>query len=330
MTWVDSVTKTIHCKDSITKSVTIATVPNIISGYIFQDSTKAVATPQYKVWLIVYNSTAGTLTAVDSLTVTGTGMGYSTAYQFTGAASGSYRTKAKLMNGPSSGMGALPTYHNNSLLWSSATVITHTGVSTTGKNIVLQYGTVTSGPGFIGGLISAGANKGTGAGIPNMTVLLLSSTGTPVASTTTDANGNYSFSNLAPATYKVHPEDAGFTTTEATATIVSGSPTVNGINFSRSISGKTITPSAVGITNISKQAFVVYPNPTIDIVTVEWNSDIANNASIIITDIAGKTINSTNGTNGKAVINIIGAPKGLYFMTIKAGNEATTQKLIVQ
>jgi serine-aspartate repeat-containing protein C/D/E len=38
------------------------------------------------------------------------------------------------------------------------------------------------------------------AGIKGVTVKLLNSVGTVVATATTDANGNYLFSNLAPAT----------------------------------------------------------------------------------------------------------------------------------
>jgi hypothetical protein len=50
----------------------------------------------------------------------------------------------------------------------------------------------------------------TGALIPGATVSLTTSTGTVVATTTSDSSGTYAFLNLGPGTYVVHAEFAGF------------------------------------------------------------------------------------------------------------------------
>ena len=57
----------------------------------------------------------------------------------------------------------------------------------------------------------------TGAVLPGATVTLTETTRNQVQNATTDANGLYSFSNLAPGTYTVVAELAGFVKTSAAA-----------------------------------------------------------------------------------------------------------------
>ncbi len=326
-TWTDS-GSVVYCRDTVVKSVTVTAPVNVIRGYIYQDSLTGISSPQYKVWLIVFDSVTNTLSAVDSVTVTGSGSGYATLYEFYGKAAGVYRTKAKLLNGPTSGFGALPTYHLSSLMWNSASIINHTGGTTQYKSIVLQYGTVTSGPGFIAGNVSAGANKGTSSGIPGMTILLMASNGNPVASVTTDANGDYSFTNLAPATYVVYPEEWGFNTTTASVVVLNNDPTHNNINFVRSARAQTITPASTSIRNIpNNAAFAVYPNPAKNTVTVELENNVK--ASIAVTDITGKVVVTATAT-GKTILRLDQLQKGLYFVTVEAENNKQTQKLLLQ
>ncbi|OWK43206.1 hypothetical protein FRUB_02805 [Fimbriiglobus ruber] len=60
------------------------------------------------------------------------------------------------------------------------------------------------------------------AGIPGATVVLLDGNGNPVATTTTDANGNYQFTNLIPGTYSVQVTPP---TGDVSSTGTNGSPT---------------------------------------------------------------------------------------------------------
>lgn len=295
-----------------------------INGTIVMDTTVGPASPQYKVWLILYNSTAGTLTAVDSTTVTS----YPHMYLFGSVPAGTYRVKAALTNGPTSGPGFVPTYHDSSLFWNTANTITHSSTPSVGNNIYMKYGTVTSGPGFVGGNVSAGANKGTGAGLPGMTIFILDNADKLVNVTTTDASGNFSFSNLPTGSYKVRPEDMNYTTTPIPVTVTVGQPTVNNIDFERSKSQKTITPKSSGISTVSNSnKFAVYPNPANDKLTVKWNA--AGNANIRIADVAGKTVLSTSGASG-VQIDVANLQKGVYFITVEAGNASTTQKVVLQ
>lgn len=306
-----------------------------IGGIVYADSANSTQTDSFMVWLISFNSSTNILTAVDSQVISGQGMG---SYSFANPANGSYRTKAAHLNGPSSGTGYLPTYHsstfsNSPLLWSNASVITHTGSNSFGNHIYMAQGTVTSGPGFIGGNVQQGANKGTASGIADMTILLLDASDNPVAFATTDANGDYSFSNLPHGTYKVHPENLGDATTAASVTIDATHVTQNAISFERSNSNKTIVPLPNSIANVAASAISVsvYPNPANNVVNINWANNSNDIASVVITDISGEKVLSTQvSMNANTSINIETLNSGLYFMNIASENGSNTQKLIVQ
>ncbi|MBZ0098071.1 MAG: PKD domain-containing protein, partial [Taibaiella sp.] len=237
------------CVDSTNDTVSINVIPlNVISGMVVYDSMNVGQGDSLMVWLIQFDSSTNLLTAVDSQK----GPAYNPFYAFYNKASGSYRTKAHLLNGQTSGTGYVPTYHDSDLLWSNANVIVHTGGSSVSKNIYMRTGTVTGGPGFVGGNVTQGANKGTANGIEGMNILLLDANNNAVAYTVTDANGDYSFPNIPLGTYKVHPEDMNYNTTAAGFTLTLLQLSYTDINFERSLSQKTIVPitgSVAGIGN---------------------------------------------------------------------------------
>lgn len=317
------------CIDSTSDTVTInVTPPNIISGMVVYDSTNVNQTDSLMVWLIKFDSTTNILTAVDSQK----GPAYNPSYAFYNKAAGSYRTKAHLLNGQTSGTGYVPTYHDSDLLWSNANIIVHTGGTTSGKYIYLKTGTVTTGPGFVGGNVSQGANKGTASGIEGMNVLLLDANNEPVAFAVTDANGDYSFTNLPVGTYKVHPENMNYNTTAASFTITLSHTAHIDINFERSLSQKTIVPVTSGINNISgKAAFTAYPNPATDVININWASLSEDAATIHITDISGKTVFSSEVKMDKnTAINISNIQPGFYFLNVETESGSNTQKLLIQ
>lgn len=337
MDWRDSSTNTLICTDTITKfdSAYISSANNYISGYIFQDSSLSaphIDSPEYKVWLIVYDSATNYLTAVDSTIVYGNYF-YYTPYSFSSVPVGNYRIKAQLLNGPTTGTSYVPTYHTSSLMWNTANTIHHTGGSFYGQDILMQVGTAVTGPGFVGGNVSAGANKGTTAnGVPNLNIYLLDANNKLVASTATNASGNFAFTGIPTGTYSVYPEDMNFTTTPISVTIGNGQNTVLNIDFSRSESHKTISPVSTGILDVaSKIEYAIYPNPATDKITIQWNSKTVTNADIIVTDVTGKKVFSTVATTAKDTeLNLGGLQKGLYFITIQSENVQNTQKILLR
>ena len=61
---------------------------------------------------------------------------------------------------------------------------------------------------------------------------MLSLTGTATASTTADAAGNFTFTNLPNGSYTVTPSKAGFTFTPANQPVSISNASVSGVNFS--------------------------------------------------------------------------------------------------
>ena len=319
-------------------SNTVTIGGNRISGYIsFTGATPD--TLDMQVWLIQFNPTDSSLTALDS-TVTCLS-GSIPYYEFDGKPAGNYMTKAKLLFGNTPGSsGYIPTYGASTAYWDTATTIAH-GTGFDSSNIDMLYGTVPSGTGFIGGLVSAGADKGTsttGIPVPNMMIYLKNvATGKVITYTTTDITGAYSFSNLGAGTYMVYPEDYQYRTTESAPVIISAtSDTATGVNFTQHTISMTITPAATaGIKPvISGSAISVYPNPSSGTVNIAWQNQQTGIASVVVTDVVGREVynhrlqlTTASGTSQTDLSNL---NDGIYIITIKSGNSNYTGKLTIQ
>jgi phosphatidylserine/phosphatidylglycerophosphate/cardiolipin synthase-like enzyme len=89
------------------------------------------------------------------------------------------------------------------------------------------------------------------------------------------------------------------------------------------LAGGVITPLAVD-TNEAISGYVLYPNPSNGIYTLENKSGIAlDNASITVCDILGKTIYTSQFNSlSSAVIDLTAQANGMYFVEIKGGNKS--------
>jgi len=336
MTWFDTLNLN-TCWDSISHSVTV--FGNTISGNISIDSAAGnPMNPTFKVWLINFDSATNSLSAVDSVNVIGNY--WLGSYVFNNEPTGSYRVKAALTNGPTSGTAAVPTYGFDSLYWHGANVINFSGSGiNSGNNIRLLDGTVTSGPGFVAGNVSAGANKGTqttGMPVANLTMFLENMSGKVLAYTITDASGDYHFSNFPTGSYKIYPEILGYITTAAT--VVVGAAQVNNIDFTQHTISKTVTPSnSTGIVNVTENtaSFNVFPNPGSGLFNISWSSKtVLQNAHANVTDIVGNKVFETDlnmqTNNGYTQLNIANLTSGIYFINIKAEGINYSSKVVLQ
>jgi RHS repeat-associated protein len=177
-----------------------------ISGYKFQDSngnsTWDSGEPALANWTInLYQESGGTFIFVTSTTTDGNGY-----YQFSNLGPGTYRVREELQPG-----------------WTQTTsnppdIIVTSGYNATGDNFGnFRYGSI-SGAKF-DDLNGNGIRDAGEPGLQNWTIDLYQESGgtfTFVTSTTTDAYGNYQFSNLGPGTYRVREEQQnGWTQTTA-------------------------------------------------------------------------------------------------------------------
>jgi len=318
------------------------TTDNIIAGTVYfggADSTSAGDT--LKLWLITFNSSTSMLEASDSFTTVLSSYTGSYAYQFLGEPTDTYRVKAALHPTAHTAYGYLPTYHTSSLLWSSANVINHTGTADLGEDINMIYGPdTTTGPGFIGGNVTLGADRGTSSALPAVGLLMVceTSTGTILQQTLTDASGNYSFSNLPIGTYTVHPELLNYTSTDYTSiNLTSAVPSLTNAGFIRHTVSLTITPfSSTGVATVKQpvSGVIAYPNPTSGKLNIQWMETSTENATVSISDITGReiyktSINMTQGT-GINQVDLSNLSNGLYLISINSGNINYNNKVDVR
>jgi uncharacterized repeat protein (TIGR03803 family) len=88
------------------------------------------------------------------------------------------------------------------------------------------------------------------------------------------------------------------------------------------------TSGPTGIHEITTDLFRVYPNPASDVVTVcTGNTSAIGN--IKVTDINSKEIIYTDIKSTNQELRISGLAQGVYFITVMAGGESATQKLII-
>lgn len=309
-TYSVTVTDTLNGCD-VTSSVTIGafTCPTI-SGSITQGEGAMV-------YLIQENS--GVLSAVDS--VVSDSMGY---YYFFNACPGTYYVKAALLPSHSLYAYHVPTYYVSSSLWASATAVIVSG-NTTGIDINLLTGTNLSGPGFIGGAVSQGANRGEGDPVIGAQVILLDANGDVSAFTTTDANGEYAFENLAYGNYSVYVEKINFDAYPFEVVVSADNEEVQDRNFV--VEGGKIKPvTPLGVNSISAVSFEMYPNPANGLVTFTGTVD-----QVEIINILGETV-LVKSNNGAVNMNldITSLTSGQYIVSVKQGDKNSFAKLIVE
>lgn len=89
---------------------------------------------------------------------------------------------------------------------------------------------------------------------------------------------------------------------------------------------ETINNSVSGLTlNIS-------PNPSPDVINVQWGLDNASKATIFLFDINGKLLvhQTINEKSGSIEIDMLGYPKAVYVLKFKSNTESKSYNIIKQ
>ena len=308
-----------------------------ISGHVLFSGT-----PYYggvKVWLIHFNPATNLLTAIDSTIVYSSGS--NAYYQFLGLSTDSFRIKAAPAF-DSLGTGYIPTYHTSNFYWHDATVLWHTsGTYNINQDINMAYGTTTSGPGFIAGDVTTGANKGTSGTVPsvNMHVCLVNAATLQIIQEThTNSTGYYSFSNLPVGqTYYIFPDSLNYLTTPYSAiSLTTSSYSFSSASFGQHTLSKTILPVTSGIKGLSPglTSLNTFPNPTHSKLNIQWNESANEKAAVSITDITGRevlnaTLNMTQGS-GTTQLDLSGLLNGIYMISVKSATLNYINKIELQ
>ena len=202
----------------------------------------------------------------------------------------------------------------------------------------MAYGAVTTGPGFVGGNVTTGANKGTAGGVPVkglMMYLFNSSTMQLLQATRTDATGAYSFSNLPVGqTYFVFPDSLNYSTIPYTSIALTvGSPSVTAASFVQHTISHVIAPVNVGIQTVStaNASIIAFPNPTTGKVSIAWTLATGQDATVAVCDITGREVYrntiSMNVGSGADQIDLSSLNNGLYIISVKGENVSYNNKI---
>jgi Carboxypeptidase regulatory-like domain/PKD domain len=298
-----------------------------ISG-IVQTSTAQPLAGQ-KVYLIRYDSVAQTLYATDSSITDPTG-----AYFFCGVTDSVVFLKAA----PDSAAYPLelPTYADTALFWSQAIAFHPFASLPIFHNFATRPGANPGGPGFIGGLITQGANKVEAVGdpIPGLTVVLREAvSGTAYAVTRTDANGYFCFHNLPLGDYEVVPDKPAVSITNVPqVSLTAAIPSRDSLDF-RLNSTFLELHVASAIQTPRAPAWSLSPNPFSSEARLQLDLPAAALVEWRVLDLLGQVV------EGGAPAQLLPAGKhrwrvaqdlapGLYFVEIKVEGQTYVQKVL--
>jgi PKD repeat protein len=292
--------------------------------FVFTD-TLSFTPKDAVVYLIQYDSLAGTLTAVQTDTAQG---GIAT---FNNIPYGDYLVKAALLPTDPDYTNYLPTYYTKSLNWSGATNMT-LGPNMVGFTYIelIKGSNIGTGPGFIGGLVTQGAN-GPGDPLEGILVILYDASMNPIGYTYTDEDGLYSFDNLPYGVYYVYIDALGLISAPVEVTLSPTTPTMNQVQFE-------ITTQYVMFTSTNETLPVaglkVFPNPVTNELYMQFDFDQVLDAQISVVNITGQTLMNFEKTlsNGTNLIQVPAneLPAGIYTISLTSKAGVITQKFIKQ
>ena len=321
-----------NCFDTFCATITINNTGGggfggSIIGNVFTNNTP-VGNNDATVYLIVQDSTplGNVLIGIDSTVVDSNGF-----YYFFNVPQGLYYVKAALNSSSPDYNNYLPTYHDSSLYWANANLVAPS-IGAINFDIHMIGGANVGGPGFIGGLVSQGANKTGAAGDPieNALVILLDGNQNPIKYTYSDAAGKFEFDQIPLGSYTVYTEVAGIPTNPVAVTIDQASDSEDRVVIkinSNGVDGFIDTTSSIA--DLTAASVSAFPNPMLDELNI--NTGIAQgNLEISVYDVTGKVVEKqVIEANGQSIrMDVSSMPKGMYILNIKGLEFEKSIKLI--
>ena len=257
-------------------------------------------------------------------------------FQFNDVAEGQYLIKAALGPNAVEYEEYLPTYFDEVLWWNEATTMDVEAGNSYTLQINMVEGNNPGGPGFIGGLVSEGANfsggadhRGDGDPLENVTMLLLDENDNPIAHTATNAEGEYEFDNLAWGTYKVYIEIPGIEHVMYLVTIGPENPSVENLDFLVDED----SAATVSIKNLLEENSIkVFPNPASNKINLQFKAKERSEVIFSLMSIDGKTMIAETAEVYPGIythsFDVEKYPAGLYFVNIIDGKETISRKVI--
>jgi PKD repeat protein len=319
-----------NCLQKITMSVIVQPRGSLnkIAGCLYSmvDSILYGAT----VYLIQYDSVQGTLTAIDSVTVSS--YNSELCYSFSNVPDGKYLVKAALLPIGPAYVNNLPTYYGDALYWNQATYVT-VPPSFYAANIVFIPGQNNGGPGFVGGYVSQGANKNSSNNKPveGATVIFKGKDNNVAIYTTTGADGSFELKNIPYGTYTLTTDALGLYHKPQTIVISPSNTVYSNVEV---IVSKTdiITSLPNELTKNLNPSF--YPNPVKEEAFLTFTAELYAEYCIDVLSLTGKNMHRHCFVPQNLGANSISLPtenlpNGVYLLKLQMDNSpAWSQKFI--
>jgi PKD repeat protein len=243
-------------------------------------------------------------------------------YFFMAVPVGEYITKTRLEANSVYYGQFMPTYFRNAIDWTDATEISMDDEDNWECDIALRPSAgLASGMGEILGQISYDTSMVVRTPIPagDIEIVLMDEKGGCLTCSLSDAEGYFLFNDLAYGTYQLFPDVAGIPTTPMYITLSEENPSIGDISL-------VIFPGEITFSineNVSAfidNAFLLYPNPVTDQARLSLEIKKETTATVLITDLSGRTVYSQENQLPAGSQNIIlpvrDLPQGMYQVTI--------------
>jgi len=89
----------------------------------------------------------------------------------------------------------------------------------------------------------------------------------------------------------------------------------------------TTVQNVASVKNVNADSFIVYPNPASGRVVLQMQKAV--NANVTITDVLGKTIQTSAISGTQANLDVSVLKTGVYFVTVNANGTNTTKRLMI-
>jgi hypothetical protein len=166
-------------------------------------------------------------------------------------------------------------------------------------------------------------------------VLVDNNNGQAVARTSTDANGNYTFTNVNAGNYTVWVDLPGLMHNSSYYFNINANDIFWDKSYFVDFNNRTIDTVfiTVSINEITNLESTVYPNPFTDQTTISYTLPNKSKVNIEVYSFIGEkveTLVNETKTAGKhnAIFSTTNMAKGIYFIRVTAGNQQKTMKVI--
>ncbi len=255
-------------------------------------------------------------------------------YLFPQMIEGEYIVKADLCPSSIQFNHFMTTYYSNQTLWTDADTIFHNYNNCEYDIALVPVTQSFTGDGNVSGTIIYGFDSDKGKNFPaeNVEILLLNESLEPVICSHSSEDGTFEFESLDFGDYYIHAEVTGKYTNPVKVSLTQSSPEIGDIMLtigSYSVNGNV---NAIQENGWDLNIGMPYPNPATDILYLDCDLNLSDNALITIFNIKGQQIKrfklNDTGILTSVQIDTRDLTSGIYFLRLQYQNQEVFRKFI--